>query len=197
MVRLLLTIAGALVATEGAAYAHTGLGDAHGFAHGFSHPMGGLDHILAMVAVGLFAAHLGGRTLVLVPAAFMTMMAIGGALGMAGVALPMVDAVIGLSVVTLGLVICLDVDMATTAAMALVGFFALFHGHAHGAEMPQTASGLEYAAGFILATATLHAVGAGLGLLVARLGERRGRRVLQTAGGAMAAAGVAILSGWA
>ena len=197
MVRLLLTIAGALAATAGAAYAHTGFGAAHGFGHGFAHPMGGLDHILAMVAVGLFAAHLGGRALLLVPAAFMTMMAIGGALGLAGVGLPMVEAAIGLSVVALGLIVCLEVDMATTAAMALVGFFALFHGHAHGVEMPPTASGLEYAAGFILATATLHAAGVGLGLIVARLGARRGRRVLQTAGGAMAAAGVAILAGWA
>ena len=197
MVRLLLTIAGALVTTAGAAYAHTGLGDSHGFIHGFSHPMGGFDHVLAMVAVGLFAAHLGGRALLLVPAAFMTMMAIGGALGIAGAGLPMVDGVIGLSVVALGLVVCLEADMATMAAMALVGFFALFHGHAHGAEMPQTASGVEYAAGFILATATLHAVGVGLALFAARLGARRGKRVLRTAGGVMAAAGVAILAGWA
>lgn len=188
-------IAALLIASSGAALAHTGHGDAGGFAHGFMHPVGGFDHVLAMVAVGLFAAHLGGRALWLVPATFVAVMALGGALGMAGVGLPFVETGIALSVVVLGLAVALRVSVPTLAAMALVGFFAVFHGHAHGAEMPADVSGAAYATGFVLATALLHGVGIALGLTVARLGEFAGRRAVQLAGGAMALVGVVILVG--
>jgi urease accessory protein len=149
-----------------------------------------------MVAVGLFAAHLGARALWMVPLAFVGMMIIGGALGMAGVPLPLVEVGIGLSVVVLGIAVAASFNLPTAAAMALVGFFAIFHGHAHGAEMPDTASGLEYGAGFVVATATLHAIGIGLGLAFGRMSQTFGRRILQTAGAAMAITGVAILTGY-
>jgi urease accessory protein len=153
-----------LFASSGAALAHPGHGDAAGFAHGFMHPLGGLDHVLAMVAVGLFAAHLGGRALWLVPGAFVAMMAASGALAIAGVSVPFVEAGIMLSIAVIGLAALLRVTMPTSVAMALVGFFAIFHGTAHGAEMPANATGLTYAMGFLVATMLLHAAGIALGL---------------------------------
>lgn len=196
MSRLLSLAAALLTATATAAYAHTGVGAASGFGHGFAHPLGGLDHVLAMIAVGLFAARLGGRALWLVPLSFVAMMVVGGAVGMAGIGLPLVEIAIGLSVVVLGLAAAFGLHLPTAAAMALVGLFAVFHGHAHGAAMPQSASGLPYGAGFVLATALLHALGIGLGLILGRTGAAIGRRALQTAGSAMALAGVAILAGY-
>jgi urease accessory protein len=186
----------AFLGATSVAQAHVGVGDVNGFHHGFMHPMSGIDHILAMVAVGLFAAHLGGRALWLVPATFVGTMAIGGALGMAGFPLPYVEVGIGLSVVVFGIAVASGINLPVAAAMGVVGFFAIFHGHAHGAEMPQTASGLEYGAGFVVATTTLHAIGIALGLAIGRLGQAYGRRVLQTAGAAMAVTGVAILAGY-
>lgn len=183
-----------LVAVPGAAFAHTGHG-ASGFTDGFVHPLGGLDHVLAMVAVGLLAANLGGRALWLVPAAFVAVMAAGGALGIAGVNVPFVETGIATSIVVLGLAVALRISVPTIAAMTLVGFFAIFHGHAHGAEMPTDGSALTYAAGFLLATALLHAAGIALGLGIARIGNLIGRRAVQAAGGAMALAGIVILSG--
>lgn len=190
-----LPFAVALALAAGPALAHTGVGETSGFTQGFAHPIGGLDHVLAMVAVGLFAATLGGRALWLVPLAFVGMMAVGGALGMAGIEIPFVEIGIALSVVALGVAVALRFTMPVAAAMAFVGFFAVFHGHAHGAEMPDAASGLAYGAGFILATALLHAVGVGFGLVLGKAAERHGPRLTQGAGGAMAIAGVAILSG--
>lgn len=194
-VRRAAAAAALLVALTGAASAHTGVGDTSGFAHGLMHPIGGLDHVLAMMAVGLFAAHLGGRALWAVPATFVAVMGAGGALGVAGIALPYVEIGIGLSVVVLGLAVALRLSIPTLAAMALVGLFAIFHGHAHGAEMPQDLSGYEYAAGFMLATALLHCAGIACGVLIGRLGELGGRRVTQLTGGATALAGLAILMG--
>ena len=188
-----LTLAGALLPT--AALAHTGIGAAGGFAHGFWHPIGGLDHVLAMVAVGAFAVRLGGRAVWLVPAAFVAMMAVGGFAGMEGIQLPFVETGIALSVVVLGLAVAFQWKLPVAAASALVGLFAIFHGHAHGSEMPVDASGLAYAAGFMLATASLHVAGIGLGLAVGRIGARS-RLALQASGGAMALAGVALLSGY-
>jgi urease accessory protein len=195
MMNRVLVLMASLLASS-AAQAHLGIGDTNGFGHGFAHPLSGLDHVLAMVAVGLFAAHLGGRALWLVPLSFVSMMMVGGALGVAGVRLPFAEIGIGLSVVVLGIAVAASYDMATAFAMALVGFFAIFHGHAHGTEMPASASGLAYGAGFVLATATLHAIGIGIGLLIGKMSELHGRRVLQAAGSAMALAGVAILAGY-
>jgi len=183
-----------LVLLPGAALAHTGHGDAGGFAHGVMHPVGGLDHVLAMIAVGLYAALLGGWALWLVPASFIGIMAIGGVLGMAGLALPHAEIGIALSVIVLGLAVALRLSLPTLSAMALVGVFAVFHGYAHGAEMPPDASGLRYAAGFLLATALLHGAGIALGFAIAGLNAFPGKRVTQVAGGAMTLAGFVLLT---
>jgi urease accessory protein len=195
MSRLFVIIAALLTAST-AAQAHVAIGDTAGFMRGIEHPMSGIDHILAMVAVGLFAAHLGGRALWLVPLSFVSMMVGGGALGMAGDPLPFGEVGVGLSVVVFGITVALSFDIPTAAAMVLVGFFAIFHGHAHGAEMPVSASGLKYGVGFVVASATLHAVGICLGLVIGKTSQPYGRRILQTAGGAMALTGVAILAGY-
>lgn len=181
----------ALCLLPGAALAHTGVTDPSGLAHGFAHPLGGIDHVLAMVAVGLYAAMLGGRALWMVPAAFIMAMAGGGALGAAGYPLPYAEVGIALSVVALGLAVALRVSLPALAAMALAGAFAIFHGHAHGTEMPADMPGVTYAAGFLLATALLHGAGVALGLVSARATPR----LTRAAGGAMALAGVAILAG--
>jgi urease accessory protein len=188
-------IAVATIALPTIASAHPGHEATPGFIHGFLHPLGGLDHILAMVAVGLFAARLGGRALWLVPASFVVTMAAAGVIGMAGLELPFVEAGIALSLLVLGTAIAFEITMPAAAAMGLVAFFAVFHGHAHGAEMPETMSGLAYGAGFLAATATLHALGIGLGLLIGRSGEMFGRRVLQVGGSVAALAGAALLAG--
>jgi urease accessory protein len=181
--------------TPSLAFAHVGVGETSGVAHGFLHPVSGIDHTLAMVAVGLFAAHLGARSLWLVPLSFVAMMAFGGVLGTAGIGLPFAEIAIGLSVVVLGIILAARVNPPAAIAMALVGLFAIFHGHAHGAEMPETASGLAYGVGFILATALLHAIGIGVGMLLGKAGQRYSRTISQIAGGAMALAGVAMLGG--
>ena len=182
-----------LVAIPGAALAHPGH-DAGGFAHGLVHPLGGLDHVLAMVAVGLYAALPGRRALWLVPATFVGVMAIGGALGAAGYPLPYVETGIALSVIVLGLAVALRVSLPTLAAMALAGLFAIFHGHAHGTEMPQDAAALSYAAGFMLATALLHMAGIALGAAIGRIGDAYGVAAYRLGGGLVALAGVAILA---
>lgn len=146
------------------AHAHTGHGSTSGFMHGFEHPMGGLDHLLAMVAVGLWAAQLGKRALWAVPATFVAVMTLGGIMGAAGVALPFVEQGILASVLVLGVLVATAARLPLAASMAIVGAFALMHGHAHGAEMPGSVSGLTYGLGFVLATAALHSVGIALGL---------------------------------
>jgi urease accessory protein len=180
-------------AAPSAAYAHTGVGDTHGFIHGLMHPLTGIDHILAMVAVGLFAAHLGGRALWLVPASFVTVMAFAGVAGAAGIPIPFVETGIALSVIALGLMVAFEIELPVAAAMALVGFFAIFHGHAHGAELPENSSGLAYGVGFMMATASLHALGVGTGLFLGRLTEFGGEKITRISGCAISAAGVAIL----
>jgi urease accessory protein len=189
--------AGVLLAVSAsAAQAHTGAGSTMSLGHGFGHPFSGLDHILAMVAVGLFAANLGGRAMWLVPASFVSMMSVGGMLGIAGVNVPFVEIGIALSVIVLGAAVALRWNVPVVSAMALVGFFAIFHGHAHGAEMPADASGLAYAIGFTLATAILHALGIGLGLGIGAIARNHMPRVAQVGGGAMALAGVGLMAGW-
>ena len=190
-VRSRLTVATLATLTPTIAFAHTGVGPTVGFSHGFLHPITGLDHVLAMVMVGMFAAQLGGRAVWLVPAAFVTVMAVGGALGVAGYPLPFVEIGIALSVVTLGALVAFGVRLPTAVAMAVVALFAIFHGHAHGSEMPETAAGLTYGLGFVVATALLHAAGIGLGLVAGRTRTV----VVRAAGGLAAVAGVALLTG--
>jgi urease accessory protein len=194
MMRALLALL--LIAIPTAAFAHTGHGDTAGLLHGFMHPIGGLDHVLAMVAVGIFAVVLGGRALWLVPASFVAMMVVGFALGVNGVALPWVELGIALSSIVIGFAAALGRPMPTAAAMALVGVFAIFHGHAHGAEMPAGAVGLEYAFGFVLATAALHLAGIGAAIGVSRLVGRHGKTLAQVAGGVFALGGIGVLAGW-
>ena len=196
MIRRSLPLAALLfLCLPAAAFAHTGIGATHGFMPGFSHPMSGLDHILAMVGVGLFAARLGGRALWLVPSAFLAMMALGGAAGTYGVTLPWVETGIALSVVAIGLALAFGLSLPALGAAALVGFFAIFHGHAHGLEMPADASGLDYALGFMIATALLHAAGIALGLRLDRLARSIRLPLVQASGGALALAGVGLLMG--
>jgi urease accessory protein len=185
-----------VIALPSAAFAHTGVGDAHGFLHGFEHPIGGIDHILAMVAVGVFAFVLGGRALWLVPLSFVGMMAVGFLLGANGVTLPYAELAIALSSVVIGGVAAMGRRMPVVAAMALVGGFATFHGFAHGAEMPADAGALTYALGFAVATALLHAAGIAGAVGVAAVTGRYGRTIAQVAGGAFALGGMGVLAGW-
>ena len=154
------------------AQAHPGHG-ANSFASGFAHPAHGLDHILAMLAVGLWAVQLGGRAKWLVPAAFVSVMALGGALGMTGMAMPFAEQGIVASVLVLGVLIAAAVRLPMAASMAVVGIFALCHGYAHGVEMPVTAVGFSYGLGFAGATVLLHACGIGAALLLQRSAESR------------------------
>ena len=169
--------------------AHPGHG-AGGVVNGLAHPLQGLDHLLAMLAVGLWAAQLGGRARWAVPAAFVGAMAVGGALGMAGAGLPLAEQGIAASVLILGLLIAAAVRLPLVAGAALVGIFALCHGYAHGAEMPETAAGAVYALGFAGATALLHGCGFGLGVLL-----QRGAKAewLRAGGVAISAVGVLLL----
>lgn len=175
-----------------AALAHPGHDGAGGLVHGFLHPVTGIDHVLAMIAVGVLAAQYGGRALWLVPMSFLVAMAAAGATGMAGIPVQIVEAGIGLSVVALGLVIAFQIKPPTLVAMLVVGFFALFHGYAHGTEMPNGVAGLSFAAGFLVATALLLGAGVGLGLLLQR--RTLSRRLIQAGGGAMALVGIAVLT---
>jgi urease accessory protein len=144
------------------AAAHVGLSHVTGFASGFTHPLSGLDHLAAMIAVGLWAGQQGGKAQYIVPTAFVSTMVLGGMLGMAGVPMPGVECGIAASVLVLGLLTASALEIPTGAASGLVGLFALFHGYAHGAEMPSSAAGLEYGLGFVISTALLHCVGVGL-----------------------------------
>ncbi|QKC93787.1 HupE/UreJ family protein [Mesorhizobium sp. NZP2298] len=173
------------------AYAHVGVGTTSSFTAGFGHPLSGLDHMTVMIAVGLWAALKGGRAIWAWPAAFVGVMLSGAALGMAHVPMPFVEPGILASVVALGLLVALAVDLPVSAGVAIIGLFALFHGHAHGTEVPENAGGLEYMAGFAIATVMLHAVGIAAGL---SLGLRF-RGLARVAGAACAAIGVGLAFG--
>lgn len=190
-----MVAAAAIALMPGIALAHTGVGDTSGFSHGFVHPLTGIDHLLAMMMVGVFAWQLGGRALWLVPLTFVLVMAIGGAFGVAGVSIPFVETGIALSVIVLGAAVAFRLSMPVAIAVALVGLFAVFHGHAHGEEMPENAAGLAYGLGFMLATAALHLAGIGLGFLIGRIADERGPAVVRITGGVVAVAGLALLGG--
>ena len=187
-----LSAAAALSLLAAPALAHTGAGAGSGFAAGFAHPLFGLDHLLAMLAVGAWGAPLGGRAVWLVPAAFVVAMVAGGTLSLSGVALPMVETAIALSVVVLGALVAVNARVALGAGMAVVAAFAVFHGHAHGTELPSGLSAAGYAVGFALATALLHAAGIAV---VAALVRVASTRAVRYAGLATAAAGVGIVAG--
>jgi urease accessory protein len=192
--RALLTLI--LIGLPTAVFAHSGHGDSSGFMHGFMHPVGGIDHILAMVAVGVFAYVLGGKALWLVPLSFVGMMAVGFVFGVNQVNVPFVELGIALSSVVIGGAAALGRPMPVAGAMVLVGVFAVFHGHAHGTEMSADTSGLEYALGFIASTALLHAAGIAAAMGVAKLVGKYGRPAAQIAGGVFALGSIGVLAGW-
>ena len=180
-----------LMAASMPAYAHVGIGTTSSFSAGFMHPLSGLDHMTAMIAVGLWAALKGGKAIWAWPAAFVGVMLVGGVLGMLHMPLPFVEPGILASIVALGLLVALAVDLPVSAGVAIIGLFALLHGHAHGTEVPENVGGLEYMAGFAIATVLLHATGiaAGLGLGI------RFRGLARVAGAACAAVGVGLVFG--
>jgi urease accessory protein len=187
-----LALGFALILLEAPAFAHTTPGQAEGFATGFLHPLTGLDHVLAMVAVGIWGAQLKRPAIWVLPVAFPLVMSFGGLLGIRGVPLPGVEIGVAASAVILGIVIALELRPPLWVAAAIVSAFAIFHGHAHGTELPKAASPLTYALGFVLATGLLHVSGILIGLVdLLPLGTR----VLRTAGSLIAATGLFLLAG--
>ena len=185
-----MTLALAAVLVAGPALAHPGHGT-HGFATGFLHPVTGADHLLAMVAVGLWAALVAPRLFWVAPAGFMTGMLLGGAAEIAGLTAPGTELMIGASVVVFGVLAALMVKAPTGLAFAAAALFGTFHGLAHGAEMPVDAGGVAFAAGFIVATGMLHACGAATGLVLQRLARPQ---LARTVGWLVAAAGATMLA---
>lgn len=182
---LLLLLLAELIPSLG--HAHAGGRQAEGVLHGFGHPMNGLDHLCVMLAVGVWAAQRGGRSLWLWPLMFVCMTAVGGVLGMAGVAVPLYSQGIAASVLVLGVLIASAARLPLAAGSVMVGLFAIFHGYAHGIHVAPEASGLAYGAGFVLATALLHVLGISTTLLVKRQGQIS---VMRYAGGTLALWGV-------
>jgi urease accessory protein len=184
LVALLLSV------VSSAALAHTESGQATGFLTGLLHPASGLDHVLAMVAVGLWGAQLGAPAIWLLPVTFPMVMALGGVLGLLGMPLPGVELGIAASAVLLGAAVMTERRPPLFAAVVLVGFFAVFHGHAHGTELPPGQSGLLYSLGFVVATGCLHAIGIAIGSV-----HRwpAGRVALRIAGGGVGLAGLFFL----
>ncbi len=154
-----------IVASTTNAHAHSGAGAVGGFVSGFTHPLLGADHIVAMVAVGLWGAFLGRKAAWLLPVIFPTVMAFGGALGVLGVPVPAIETGIAVSGIVLGGMVLLASKPPLWLAALIVGTFAIFHGHAHGTELPESASPLTYSMGFVIATGLLHLAGIGLGEL--------------------------------
>ncbi|ABS15152.1 MULTISPECIES: HupE/UreJ family protein [Brucella/Ochrobactrum group] len=195
MKRTSLLIAVLLSLMASPAFAHLNPAEHGSFAAGFTHPLSGADHILAMVAVGLWASMLGGRALVVVPLSFVGVMLLGFVAALGGVSLPYVEPVILASVIVLGLLVAMAFRASTLTAALIVGFFAFFHGYAHGGEIGSAAF-LSYGAGFALATALLHAAGIGVGLAAGRLLQgRTGQIVMRIAGGFAALSGLYLMAG--
>jgi len=175
-----------------AAWAHVESGQAGGFASGLLHPVSGLDHVLAMVAVGLWGAQLGQPAMWLLPVAFPMMMALGGMLGLIGIPVPGIEIGIAVSGIVLGALILGQMKMPTPVALGIVAFFAIFHGHAHGTELAAGQNAILYSLGFVIATGTLHAVGITLGLIHR---WNAGRVALRCAGSLVLAGGLFFLWG--
>jgi urease accessory protein len=170
--------------------AHIQKGEAAGFLSGVRHPISGLDHVLAMIAVGLWGAQLGAPAIWLLPMAFPMVMAFGGMMGLMGIPLPGTEFGIAASAILLGAVVLFEVRPPLVVAAALVGFFAIFHGHAHGTELPPGQSGLLYSMGFVMATGCLHGVGITIGTVHR---WRWGQKLLRVAGAGVAVAGLLFL----
>lgn len=185
------TLAASLILAATAAAAHEG-GAGGGFVTGFMHPVLGWDHVAAMVAVWLWGAFLGLPAIWILPVAFPVVMAVGGALGVAGIPVPAVELGIALSALVIGLMVALAQRPPLWVAALVVAVFALFHGHAHGTEMPSAASPAAYAVGFVIGTGLLHLAGIGLGVLA---GSQAGRAAVRAMGAAIAVAGLWFTAG--
>ena len=188
----ILSVTLLLALTAEPAFAHVGAGSTGSFAAGVAHPLTGIDHMAVMIAVGLWAALKGGRALWVWPATFVGMMLIGGALGMARIPLPYAEPAILASVIALGILVMLAIDLPVWAGALVIGAFAVFHGHAHGTEVAETVRGAEYMAGFATATASLHALGIGFALLMNRI---HARSLLRLTGFACVLLGIGLLAG--
>ncbi|RKX33878.1 MAG: Ni/Fe hydrogenase [Verrucomicrobia bacterium] len=188
---LKIVIAGALgLAFSGTALGHEEVGAAAGLLSGLHHPVSGWDHVLAMIAVGLWGAQLGPPALWVLPVAFPMVMALGGMLGLLGIPIPGVEIGIALSALVLGSMVLTECRPPLWIAGTLVGFFAVFHGHAHGTELPEGSSGLLYSVGFVAATGLLHGVGIAIGLIHRWNG---GRQLIRIAGAFVAGSGIYFL----
>jgi urease accessory protein len=174
----LVPIAALLMVAAGPAIAHVGHGSTTSFTAGLGHPLGGLDHLTVMVMVGLWAGLKGGRALWVWPAVFVGVMLVGGVAGMEGVPVPFVEPGILASVVALGLLVALAVDLPVAVGAGILAAFALFHGHAHGSEVADTLNGVEYMAGFALATAALHLAGIGFAATMTHFSLRPAIRIV-------------------
>lgn len=186
-----LFLATAFALLPATAHAHAQIGEASGFAIGFLHPLTGLDHVIAMVAVGLWGAQLGSPAIWMLPVTFPLVMALGGFLGLIGAPLPGVEIGIAMSGVLLGAAVMTERRPPLYVAAALVAVFAICHGHAHGAELPPGTNGLIYSIGFVVATGLLHACGIGIGTIHR---WSYGRLALRALGGLISAGGVFFLA---
>ena len=189
-IRIALTAAFVMIAAP--VYAHSGEGLAGGLVSGLLHPILGWDHLVAMVAVGLWGAFLGMPAIWILPVVFPLVMALGGAMGVIGIPVPAVEMGIAASSLVLGLLIAAGARAPLWVAMAIIGAFAIFHGHAHGTELPEAANPIAYAVGFVLATGLLHTIGIGLGFIT-RL--PRGVVAVRATGLIIAITGLGFLSG--
>jgi len=179
-----------LAVSAQSAFADVEGGQAAGLITGLQHPWSGLDHILAMIAVGLWGAQLGKPSIWVLPIAFPMMMAAGAMMGLLGIPVPGVEIGIAFSAILLGLMVLAEVRPKLAVSIAMVGFFAIFHGHAHGTELPPGQSGLLYSMGFVIATGCLH----GLGIVIGLVKELPlGRQALRGAGSFIAVMGVVFL----
>jgi len=178
--------------TPSIAWAHVESGQAGGFLSGLFHPISGLDHVLAMIAVGLWGAQLGSPAVWLLPVAFPMMMAFGGMLGLMGIPVPGIEIGIAVSGIVLGALILCEAKMPLIGALVVVAFFAIFHGHAHGTELSPGQNAMLYSLGFVICTGTLHAVGIGMGLVYR---WNIGRMALRGAGSLVMVGGLFFLWG--
>jgi urease accessory protein len=187
-----LSAAVLLALVAGPVLAHTGEGYGGGLIAGFTHPILGWDHVAAMVAVGLWGAFLGAPAIWILPVVFPLVMALGAVMGILGIPVPAIETGIALSAVVLGLMIVLAARPPLWVAAVLVGVFAIFHGYAHGTELPSTVNAFAYAVGFVISTGLLHMIGIAFGLLVK---WPAGRTAVRGAGGLISLAGIAFLTG--
>lgn len=191
MRKIALATIGILPFFPSISYAHEGSGG--GFVAGLTHPVLGFDHLLAMLSVGILSAQMGGQAIWKVPFTFVLVMLGGGILGINGVPIFSVELGIALSVLALGVAIALEKKLSSLLAMVFVGFFAVFHGHAHGTEMPSLSKPLFYAGGFVVGTAGIHIAGVLVGIIAERLKD--GAQLLRYAGAGIAGIGFHLIVG--